>query len=63
MTDGAQKDWRKLCVAVTNERDSAKLTSLVQELIEAPDRGERNWRRTPCRSVATEAPQEAISEG
>jgi hypothetical protein len=44
MADGTQKDWRDLCVAVTNEKDSKKLISLIQELIEALDRGERNWR-------------------
>jgi hypothetical protein len=44
MADGMQKDWRELCVAVTNERDSTKLTSLVQDLIEALDQGERSWR-------------------
>jgi hypothetical protein len=44
MADSMQKDWRELCVAVANERDSTKLTSLVQELIEALDRGERSWR-------------------
>ena len=44
MGDGMQKNWRELCVAVTNERDSTKLGSLVQELIEALDRGERSWR-------------------
>ena len=44
MADGMQKDWRELCVAVTNETDSTKLTSLVQELIEALDKGERGWR-------------------
>ena len=44
MADGAQKDWRELCVAVTRESDSTKLSSLVQELIEALDRGERRWR-------------------
>jgi len=49
MADGMQNDWRELCVAVTNERDSTKLTSLVQELIEALDRGERRW-RTPITS-------------
>jgi len=42
MADGMQKDWRELCVAVTNETNSTKLTSLVQELIEALDRGERS---------------------
>jgi hypothetical protein len=41
-----QKDWRELCVAVTNESDSTKLSSLVQELIEALDKGERSWRHT-----------------
>ena len=35
--------WRELCLAVTNEKDSTKLTSLVQELIEALDKGERSW--------------------
>jgi hypothetical protein len=44
MADGMQKDWRELCVAVTNETNSTKLTLLVQELIEALDRGERSWR-------------------
>ena len=48
MADGRQNDWRELCVAVTNERDSTKLSSLVQELIEALDRGERSWRRNSC---------------
>jgi hypothetical protein len=49
---GMQRDWRELCVAVTNERDSAKLNSLIQELIEALDRGERSWRRTVLHSDA-----------
>jgi hypothetical protein len=44
MADGVQRDWRERCVAVTNESDSTKLTSLVQELIEALDKGERGWR-------------------
>jgi len=44
MTVDLQKDWRELCVAVTNETNSTKLTSLIQELIEALDRGERSWR-------------------
>jgi hypothetical protein len=44
MADGMQKDWRELCVAVTNEKDSRKLISLIQELTEALDRRERNWR-------------------
>ena len=43
MADDVQKDWRELCLAVTNETDSAKLTCLVQELIEALDRGEQSW--------------------
>jgi hypothetical protein len=45
MADGMKRDWRELCVAVTNESDSTKLSSLVRELIEALDRGERSWRQ------------------
>jgi hypothetical protein len=41
MADGLQKDWPELCAAVTNESDSTKPTSLVHELIEASDKGER----------------------
>jgi hypothetical protein len=48
MSHGMQKDWRELCVAVTNESDPTKLSSLVQELIEALDKGERSWRPTVC---------------
>jgi hypothetical protein len=44
MADSLQKDWCELCVAVTNESDSTKLTSLVQELIEALDTGKKSWR-------------------
>jgi hypothetical protein len=59
MADGMQKDWRELCVAVTNERDSTKLTSLVQELIEALDRGERSWRHPVPTSDPIAANREA----
>jgi hypothetical protein len=53
MADDTQKNWRDLCVAVTNEKDSTKLSSLLQELIDALDRGERNWSRvgTVCVSA------------
>jgi hypothetical protein len=55
MADGLQKDWRELCAAVTNESDSTKLTSLVQELIEALDLADRRWRPTipPSDAIAT----------
>jgi len=59
MADGRQNDWRELCVAVTNERDSTKLSSLVQELIEALDRGERSWRHNSCPPDATTHRQES----
>ena len=59
MADSRQKDWRELCVAVTNETDSTKLTSLVQELIEALDRGDRNWRNPSPTSDAIPATQPA----
>jgi len=42
-SDGTKKDWRELCAAVTTESDSTKLSSLVQELIEALDNGKRSW--------------------
>ena len=45
MAQGKQRDWRELCDAVTNETDSKKLDSLVQELITALDEGEQKWRR------------------
>ena len=47
MADGMQKDWRELCVAVTNENEDTKLSLLVQLLIEALDPGERRWRSRP----------------
>ncbi|GEM_PF-2805312 len=59
MADGMQKDWRELCVAVTNESDSTKLTSLVQELIEALDKGERSWRHPSLAPDAIAANQES----
>jgi len=59
MADGMQKDWRELCVAVTNESDSTKLTSLVQELIEALDKGERSWRHPSPTPDAIAANQHA----
>jgi hypothetical protein len=61
MADGRQKEWRELCLAVTNESDSTKLSSLVQELIEALDRGERSWRQTACPPDAIEMHREGIS--
>jgi hypothetical protein len=54
MADGNKKDWRELCVAVTNEHDSTKLSLLVQELIEALERGERSWRLDSCPPDAIE---------
>jgi hypothetical protein len=54
-----QRDWRELCLAVTNEKDSTKLTSLVRELVEALDRGERGWRHTNRPPEAMAANQEA----
>jgi hypothetical protein len=59
MAVGMQKDWRELCVAVTNESDSTKLSSLVQQLIEALDKGERSWRPTVSPPDAIETNREA----
>jgi hypothetical protein len=43
MPERNQKDWRELCIAVIHEDDSARLSSLIQELIEALDKGEQAW--------------------
>jgi len=63
MANGTKKDWRELCVAVTNERDSTKLGSLVQELIDALDRGERSWRQSSCPPDAVETHPQEIEFG
>ena len=62
MADGMQKDWRELCIAVTNETDSTQLTSLVQELIEALDSGERRWRHPNPMPDAIAANQHAWAQ-
>ena len=41
MPERKRKDWRELCTAVSNERDSNKLVLLVEELIRALDEHER----------------------
>jgi hypothetical protein len=35
MTERTNQGWRELCVAVATENDPTKLSSLIQELIEA----------------------------
>ena len=37
MSESANKDWRELCSAVANEKDSKKLELLLEELIRALD--------------------------
>jgi hypothetical protein len=59
MADGMQKDWRELCVAVTNESEDTKPSLLVQQLIEALDQGERRWRHTLYPPDASSTNQEA----
>jgi hypothetical protein len=44
VANAMKRNRRELCLAVTNESDSTKFSSPVQELIEALDRGERSWR-------------------
>jgi len=38
MTESGRPDWRDLCAAAANEKDTAKLTCLVDQIIEAFDR-------------------------
>ena len=63
MADSTKRDWRELCLEVTNERDSTKLTSLVQELIEALDKGERRWRHTSSAPDAIDTHQQESNVG
>jgi hypothetical protein len=37
---GSGKDWRELCVAASQEVDSDKLFSLVNQILEAFDEGD-----------------------
>jgi hypothetical protein len=37
MAESKRKDWRELCAAAVKEQDNAKLTRLVDEIIEAID--------------------------
>jgi hypothetical protein len=62
MADGMKKDWRELCLAVTNETDPAKLSLLVQDLIEALDTGERSWRYRIVPSAGIPTNQQAADE-
>ena len=61
MSGSMQKGWRELCVAVTNENDSTKLTWLVEELIVALDRGERSWRHPILPSELNRNEPESLS--
>ena len=45
MAERNQKDWRELCAEVVNETDFNKLSSLVQNLVEALDEGRQNTHR------------------
>jgi hypothetical protein len=38
--NGSGKDWRELCVAASQEVDSDKLFSLVNQILEAFDEGD-----------------------
>jgi hypothetical protein len=60
MAHGMKRDWREVCVAVTNESDSTKLSFLIRELIEALDEGERSWRHPNPTPDAIAANQHAV---
>ncbi|MGA9352861.1 MAG: hypothetical protein WBV46_04170 [Terriglobales bacterium] len=38
MAESKKTDWRELCSVAANEQDAAKLTRLVNQIIEAFDR-------------------------
>jgi hypothetical protein len=60
MSERKRRDWRELCAAVSNELDSQKLGSLVQELIAALDEHERKLSASTLPSFGDEA---ALSSG
>jgi hypothetical protein len=49
-----QKDWRELSTAVAKETDPGKFDFLVEQLIQALDDGQQDWR------ARTDQPHEAI---
>jgi len=40
MTESNAKNWRELCAAAVNEKDSEKLVSLVAQILQAFDEGD-----------------------
>jgi hypothetical protein len=58
MADGIKRDWRELCDRVTNESDSKKLISLIQELVEALNEG-RGTSRCSVRLVHADSSEAA----
>jgi hypothetical protein len=52
MTEPIAKDWRELCFAAENEKDSKKLDLLIQALIQALGALHESWTSTaPSRSL------------
>jgi hypothetical protein len=62
MVEETRRGWRELCLAVTNETDSEKLDSLVQDLITALDEGEREWRFAAYSSGAAQPNHQDVDD-
>jgi hypothetical protein len=53
-----KRDWRDLCAAVVNEKDSKNLDFLVQELIQALDDRQKSQSRTQVRECVDRPPRQ-----
>jgi hypothetical protein len=51
MAESKNNDWRELCAAAVKEQDAAKLTCLVNQIIEAID---QTLTRSPTLNASTE---------
>lgn len=56
MADRDGKNWRELCAAAAKERDSEKLVSLVNQILEAFDKDDGKERTPTAQTTWHDAP-------
>ena len=58
-----EKNWRKLCAAVAEEKDPERLSRLVEELIDALDQVKQDLEKIEAQSDRrTKSPEDDLSE-
>jgi hypothetical protein len=58
-----EKNWRKLCAAVAEEKDPERLSRLVEELIDALDQVKQDLEKIEAQSdTRTKSPEDDLSE-